>query len=785
MPWTVRAPTFGGTGSGASTTFTLAEPAGLSVGDECWIFVGSRVAAATWTTPTGFSPLSVVAGSNSACQAFSKIIDGTESWPLTITSTGTKSQCGVCIAVPGANTSTPMDPTLTVSGQINASSTTITVALGGTGTTLVPGDIAFWFGFDTAAAGGTPMTVNAPSGFTLQGSQVNTSSAANTNIGMAVATSTTVAATPGAVANQNGSLASAVANGGFLVILQPAVSAVLSIPRPHRDRAPSLRGRAAQPVPGGHGHTPLPIAQHHPRPPLRTTRGRVVPLPPEHTSAPPRSAPKRRQVPTAVRRGHIATPILPQVTPPPVWSPQPPRHRPPIGAPARRGRLLVPVPAQVPVAVWPLQIPPARLRLRGWPWVRRGATVPLTVSTFGETIDSGTLVGGLANYLFATQYTMPTSGYVTSMSLYIVGPGNVKVAIYADNGGSPGPLVVANNAATAMVVNRWNTVALPTTFLGAGVYWVGAVYSAANMVFYATVVPNQLASNNLGSFANPPAIFPSPSLQNYDFFSYVSYTPFSPPLPLPIAQRRGRPPLLAVARRRQVQPVPPQTLPPNPIVIPVGRRRALGAAVTAHRSRVAPILGEHTAPPRQTVTGKRRPPLQRRGKTGVPIQPAVTTAPQLRRPTRTTPAVRGHKAEPPWTQPTVPASRMPDTPGQRKTLRLALTRRGHLAQLPPAQQTQPPVVPRRTKMVPPPRRPRPAAPPWPQAKPPDPTTARVTRPRRAVAWLHARARQAAVPLYPNGVPKGLPGSVSPTQRGGLSTPAQQTGFVDPQEQEGR
>lgn len=231
MAWSFRTPTGGSTGSGASTTFTLAEPSGLVAGDDAWIFVGSRVASATWTTPTGFTALTVVNGSNSACQAFNRLIDGTEAWltanggsgSLTITSSGNKSQGGIFIAVPGTNTTTPMDPVQTLSGQINASSTSVTAGLnGGTGgASSAVGDVALWFAFDTAGAGGIPQTITPPTGFTVQGSQVGTSSATNTNIGIVVATSTTLAATPGSVANQVGTVTSAVANGGFLLILQP------------------------------------------------------------------------------------------------------------------------------------------------------------------------------------------------------------------------------------------------------------------------------------------------------------------------------------------------------------------------------------------------------------------------------------------------------------------------------------------------------------------------------------------------------------------------------------
>ncbi|MHB8086400.1 MAG: hypothetical protein ACYDHZ_11295, partial [Dehalococcoidia bacterium] len=49
---------------------------------------------------------------------------------------------------------------------------------------------------------------------------------------------------------------------------------------------------------------------------------------------------------------------------------------------------------------------------------------------------------------------------------------NVKVAIYADSGGTPGSLITTNNSSTP-VVSGWNTIAITSTPVTSGTtYWL-------------------------------------------------------------------------------------------------------------------------------------------------------------------------------------------------------------------------------------------------------------------------------------------------------------------------
>jgi hypothetical protein len=93
--------------------------------------------------------------------------------------------------------------------------------------------------------------------------------------------------------------------------------------------------------------------------------------------------------------------------------------------------------------------------------------------TFGITSTVGASTGGaLANYIMATKYTLSQAGTVTQVSIYSVYSAHVKTAIYLDNSGAPGNLLVANNAPTAVSAGQWTAISIGPTSLAAGTYWI-------------------------------------------------------------------------------------------------------------------------------------------------------------------------------------------------------------------------------------------------------------------------------------------------------------------------
>jgi hypothetical protein len=211
----LRSTSSGSTGATTATSFTIAQPTGLSVGDWCllWVDIGNTTRTAT---ATGFTAVTASSGNSQSPCLLYRQITGSESWPLTVTLSGAATDAvGIIYAAQGAN---GLDPVPTSSGQTNASSTTISVP--GI-TTTSANDLLVWFGATSSASGGTPNTITAPSGFTARGSQVNDTQSAATNLGALVADATQSSA--GASGAQNGTIASpSRVTSGVLVALSPA-----------------------------------------------------------------------------------------------------------------------------------------------------------------------------------------------------------------------------------------------------------------------------------------------------------------------------------------------------------------------------------------------------------------------------------------------------------------------------------------------------------------------------------------------------------------------------------
>ena len=87
-----------------------------------------------------------------------------------------------------------------------------------------------------------------------------------------------------------------------------------------------------------------------------------------------------------------------------------------------------------------------------------------------------------ANYILGTKYTLASAGTLTGLSMNGVGGSgsNVQMALYADNGGVPGALLVtsAAGAVTAGTV----TLAVTPMALAAGDYWQMAIFDVGGAV---------------------------------------------------------------------------------------------------------------------------------------------------------------------------------------------------------------------------------------------------------------------------------------------------------------
>jgi len=94
-------------------------------------------------------------------------------------------------------------------------------------------------------------------------------------------------------------------------------------------------------------------------------------------------------------------------------------------------------------------------------------------------------VDNMADTQIATQAVLSKGGTVTSISAYIRGGvKGLRFAIYTDNGGQPGDLIV-ESASVAGISNKfeWQQVAVASTHLTAGTYWLALAFDVKQQVF--------------------------------------------------------------------------------------------------------------------------------------------------------------------------------------------------------------------------------------------------------------------------------------------------------------
>jgi hypothetical protein len=145
--------------------------------------------------------------------------------------------------------------------------------------------------------------------------------------------------------------------------------------------------------------------------------------------------------------------------------------------------------------------------------------------TFGTTSTAGaTSGGGLANYIVATKYTLSQAGTVTQVSVYSVYSGRVKTAIYADNSGAPGSLLVANNVPTAVGAGQWTTMNIGPISLAAGTYWIAFNQDVNYMRMYRAGGTRQAAYMGFAFSNDMPTSWTPNGYQNLDYICYATYT---------------------------------------------------------------------------------------------------------------------------------------------------------------------------------------------------------------------------------------------------------------------
>jgi uncharacterized protein (DUF2141 family) len=144
--------------------------------------------------------------------------------------------------------------------------------------------------------------------------------------------------------------------------------------------------------------------------------------------------------------------------------------------------------------------------------------------TFGTTSNAGaTNGGGLAGYIVATKYTLSQAGTVTQVAVYAIQSGNVKAAIYADNSGTPGNLLAANNVVTAVRAG-WTTISIGPVSLAAGTYWIAFNQDTNYIRVYKSGGTRQSAYTPYSFSNNMPNNYPSSTYQNLDYVCYAAYT---------------------------------------------------------------------------------------------------------------------------------------------------------------------------------------------------------------------------------------------------------------------
>jgi PKD repeat protein len=101
-------------------------------------------------------------------------------------------------------------------------------------------------------------------------------------------------------------------------------------------------------------------------------------------------------------------------------------------------------------------------------------------------LSSTTTASETGGILYVDNYTTSVPLNAINISTYGTLSGNVMVSIYSDNNGYPGTLLFTAVTNTGTTANSWDPVAIPTTYLAPGNYWLAFDCSATRVVRYQT-----------------------------------------------------------------------------------------------------------------------------------------------------------------------------------------------------------------------------------------------------------------------------------------------------------
>lgn len=198
---------------------------------------------ATFTGPAGFSGATASTGNNIESRFFWRVADGTEGGTLTVTA-GTARYIALSAIALSIFDPSLFDPSAPSASGALLGTTGTSIPSNDPGTTTKVGDLLVWIGAFRAAATPYP-TITVPSGYTVQGSQFNST---GTGAGVGVQAATRVQAAAGPVGAQAGTLSS-LNNGGAILVAIPGAPTIL--PQQARKRMPAYFTRINLPTRSG------------------------------------------------------------------------------------------------------------------------------------------------------------------------------------------------------------------------------------------------------------------------------------------------------------------------------------------------------------------------------------------------------------------------------------------------------------------------------------------------------------------------------------------------------
>lgn len=137
----------------------------------------------------------------------------------------------------------------------------------------------------------------------------------------------------------------------------------------------------------------------------------------------------------------------------------------------------------------------------------------------GSALSDGTLVG-------FGPYTAPSSGTITSVSVYTDVAVPATVGVYVDSGGSPGALLAQSTGGTS-TAGGWTTFSVTGSLVSATDYWIGFENGTSGITFVYDAGTHGLAyytglSYSAGNLPDPfqPGFFTAASR---DYSGYITY----------------------------------------------------------------------------------------------------------------------------------------------------------------------------------------------------------------------------------------------------------------------